>query len=101
VVAGGLALAAAEGKPDDTMLVALVADPADRRRLRATQAALLVGIGGLLAVLAGPIPARVIIQASNEMRFAIRSARPAGRRGCRRLASHPPARWSFPATWAA
>jgi putative ABC transport system permease protein len=61
VVASGLALSAAEGKADDTMLMALGADPTTRRRLRATQAGLLVGIGGLLALPAGLIPAAVNI----------------------------------------
>jgi putative ABC transport system permease protein len=61
VVAAGLALSAAEGRSDDTMLVALGADPATRRRIRATQAAMLVGLGAALAVPAGLIPAAVIV----------------------------------------
>jgi putative ABC transport system permease protein len=106
VVASGLALSAAEGKSDETMLVALGADPASRRRMRAIQAGLLVGIGGLLAVPAGLIPATVIIQASNEMRFAIPWAAlavlfalPAAAAAGAWLLTRP-ARWSPPATWA-
>jgi len=106
VVASGLALSAAEGKSDETMLVALGAEPASRRRMRAIQAGLLVGIGGLLAVPAGLIPAAVIIQASNEMRFAIPwtalavlFALPAAAAAGAWLLTHR-ARWSLPATWA-
>ncbi|HEV7807007.1 MAG TPA: FtsX-like permease family protein [Solirubrobacteraceae bacterium] len=68
VVAAGLALSVAEGRSDDTMLVALGAAPATRRRLRATQAAMLVGLGGALAVPAGLIPAAVIILNGNDVR---------------------------------
>jgi putative ABC transport system permease protein len=107
VVASGLALSAAEGRPEDTMLVALGADPAARRRLRATQAGLLVGIGGLLAVPAGLIPATVIIHAGSDMRFAVPWTAlallllvlPVAAAAGAWLLTRP-ARWSPPATWA-
>lgn len=107
VVASGLALSAAEGRSDDTMLVALGADPATRRRLRATQAAMLVAIAGLLALPAGLIPATAFILQSNEMRFAVPwtaaafvlLALPAAAAAGAWLLTRP-ARWSPPATWA-
>ena len=106
-MATGLALSAAEGKGDDALLVALGADPADRRRLRATQAGLLVGIGALLAVPAGLIPAAVIISQVSELRFALPwtalavvvLALPATAAAGAWLLTRP-ARWSPPATWA-
>jgi putative ABC transport system permease protein len=107
VVASGLALSAAEGRSDDTMLVALGADPATRRRLRATQAGLLVAVAGLLALPAGLIPASVIIRESHQMRFAIPwtatavvlIALPAAAAAGAWLVTRP-ARWSPPPTWA-
>lgn len=107
VVASGLALSTAGGKADDTTLVALGADPATRRRFRATQAGLLVAIAGLLALPAGLIPATVIIHSSHEMRFAIPwtaativlIALPATAAAGAWLLTRP-ARWSPPATWA-
>jgi putative ABC transport system permease protein len=112
VVAIGLALSAAEGKDDDTVLAALGADPAIRRRLRATQAAMLVGIGGLLAVPAGLIPAAVIIVQGNDiegapLRFAVPwpavavvlLALPAVAAAGAWLLTRP-TRWSPPASWA-
>jgi putative ABC transport system permease protein len=107
VVAAGLALSAAEGRADDTTLVALGADPATRRRLRATQAGLLVAIGGLLALPAGLIPATVIILESSEMRFVVPwtavavvlVALPAAAAAGAWLLTRP-ARWSAPTTWA-
>lgn len=107
VVASGLALSAAEGKADDTMLVALGADPTARRRFRATQAGLLVAAAGLLAIPAGLIPATVIIDNGEDMRFAmpwtaaavVLIALPAAAAGGAWLLTRP-ARWSPPATWA-
>ncbi|MCA1677950.1 MAG: hypothetical protein LC777_02855, partial [Actinobacteria bacterium] len=111
VLAIGLALSAAEGKADDTVLVALGADPAARRRLRATQAALLVGIGGLLAIPAGLIPAAVIIAEGSDLegdplRFTmpwpavsvVLLALPAAAAAGAWLLTRP-ARWSPPPTW--
>lgn len=107
VVASGLALSAAEGKADDTMLVALGADPTARRRFRATQAGLLVATAGLLAIPAGLIPAAVIIHNDDAMLFAVPwtagaivlIALPAAAAGGAWLLTRP-ARWSPPATWA-
>ena len=107
VVASGLALSAAEGKADDTMLVALGADPTARRRFRATQAGLLVATAGLLAIPAGLIPAAVIIHNNDAMLFAVPwtagaivlIALPAAAAGGAWLLTRP-ARWSPPATWA-
>jgi putative ABC transport system permease protein len=107
VVASGLALSAAEGRADDTMLVALGADPATRRRLRATQAGMLVGIGGLLALPAGLIPAAVFVRQFYELRFAVPwtavaivlVALPAAAAAGAWLLTRP-ARWSAPGTWA-
>ena len=107
VVASGLALSAAEGKADDTMLVALGADPTSRRRFRATQAGLLVATAGLLAIPAGLIPAAVIIHNDDAMLFAVPwtaativlIALPAAAAGGAWLLTRP-ARWSPPATWA-
>jgi hypothetical protein len=107
VVATGLALSAAEAKADDTMLVALGADPATRRGMRATQAGLLVASAGLLALPAGLIPATVIILESHEMRFAIPLtaaavvliALPTTAAAGAWLLTRP-ARWSPPPTWA-
>jgi ABC-type antimicrobial peptide transport system permease subunit len=104
VVASGLALSAAEGKADDTMLVALGADPTARRRFRATQAGLLVATAGLLAIPAGLIPAAVIIHNDDAMLFAVPwtagaivlIALPAAAGGAWLLTR--PARWSPPAT---
>jgi len=107
VVATGLALSAADGKADDTTLVALGADPTSRRRLRATQAGLLVAIAGLLALPAGLIPAAVIIRSSSEMRFALPWTAGAvvlvvlpvvAAAGAWLLTR--PARWAAPTTWA-
>jgi putative ABC transport system permease protein len=112
VVASGLALSAAEGKADDSMLVALGANPTTRRRLRATQAGLLVALGGLLALPAGLIPAAVIIHAGTDidgepMHFAVPwpamaivlLALPAAAAAGAWLLARP-ARWSPPPTWA-
>jgi hypothetical protein len=107
VVTSGLALSTAEGKADDTMLVALGADPTARRRFRATQAGLLVAIAGLLAIPAGLIPATVIIHNSYVMRFTppwtaatlVLIALPAAAAAGAWLLTRP-ARWSPPATWA-
>ncbi|MGH2942024.1 MAG: FtsX-like permease family protein, partial [Solirubrobacteraceae bacterium] len=112
VVATGLALSAAEGKADDTTLVALGADPATRRRLYATQAGMLVGLGAALAVPAGLIPAAVIILSDdgrdgNLLRFAVPwpaiavvlLALPAAAAAGAWLFTRP-GRWSPPATWA-
>ena len=79
----------------------------DRRRLRATQAGLLVGIGALLAVPAGLIPAAVIISQGSELHFAmpwsaiavVLIALPAAAAAGAWLLTRP-ARWSPPATWA-
>jgi putative ABC transport system permease protein len=106
VVASGLALSAAEGKADDTMLVALGADPTARRRFRATQAGLLVATAGLLAIPAGLIPAAVIIHNDDAMLFAVPwtaativlIALPAAAAAGAWLLTRP-ARWSPPATW--
>jgi putative ABC transport system permease protein len=107
VVASGLALSAAEGKADDTMLVALGADPTARRRFRATQAGLLVETAGLLAIPAGLIPAAVIIHNDDAMLFAVPwtaativlIALPTAAAAGAWLLTRP-ARWSPPATWA-
>ncbi|MGH2916977.1 MAG: FtsX-like permease family protein [Solirubrobacteraceae bacterium] len=107
VVASGLALSAAEGKADDTMLTALGADPRSRRRLRATQAGLLVEIGGLLALPAGLIPAAVIAVNAEELRFAVPwdavaivlLALPAAAAAGAWLLTRP-GRWAPPGTWA-
>ncbi|HUR85801.1 MAG TPA: FtsX-like permease family protein [Solirubrobacteraceae bacterium] len=112
VVAIGLALGAAEGKSDDVVLVALGADGSSRRRLRAAQAAILVAIGGLLALPAGLIPAAVIIRAGddiegNPLQFAIHwptvaavlVAMPLLAAAAAWILTRP-ARWSLPASWA-
>jgi putative ABC transport system permease protein len=111
VVAIGLALSAAEDRADDSLLVALGADPAARRRLRATQAALLVGIGGLLAVPAGLVPAAVIIAEGSDLEgdplqftmpwpavTVVLLALPAAAAAGAWLLTRP-ARWAPPATW--
>jgi putative ABC transport system permease protein len=111
VVATGLALSAAEGQADDTMLAALGADPGTRRRLRATQAGMLVGLGGALALPAGLIPAAVIILNSHQsdgeaLRFAVPwpavavviLALPCAAAAGAWLLSRP-ARWAPAATW--
>ena len=61
VVAIATALAAAESRDDLTTLTAVGASPGTRRRLSGSRAGLLAGLGAVLAVPAGLLPAAVVL----------------------------------------
>jgi putative ABC transport system permease protein len=66
VIAIGLALAAVESREDMALLHAVGAGPRTRRGFLAWQAAMVAGLGGALAVLAGYLPSTAVLIARRD-----------------------------------
>ena len=70
VLAIALSLAAAETRDDQRTLLSVGADPSIRRTLAAGRAAILAGLGGLLAVPAGLLPVWGLLATTDGIPFA-------------------------------
>ncbi len=62
----GLALTAAETRDEQAMIVAVGAGPGHRRRQNAWQAILVVGLGAILAIPGGLVPAAIVLHANGR-----------------------------------